>query len=352
MSSDFLLYGSTGFVGEAIARLAVQRGLRPILAGRNAAKVEAQAAELGVDCCVFSLEDTAAIDKALTKVVVVLHCAGPYIHTYKPMMEGCLRTGSHYLDLTGEIPVLEGLAARDAEARSRKVMLLPAVGFDVAPTDCLALHLKQRLPSATHLALATQTQGPAKLPPGTANTTVETMIPYGFKIRRSGRLEAFPRELKIRQIDFGEGPVEVTLFPWANVFTAFYSTGILNIEDYAAVSANQRQQIAAVSLLRPFFRFTAVRRFFRSKIKTGSTPDERLRTRMNVWGEVEDDQGRKAVSRLHGPEGSVIWTSLTALAILKRVLSGEVLPGFQTPALAYGPDLVLECEGVSREDVI
>jgi len=35
MSSAFLLYGATGFVGNAIARLAVGYDLAPILAGRN-----------------------------------------------------------------------------------------------------------------------------------------------------------------------------------------------------------------------------------------------------------------------------------------------------------------------------
>jgi short subunit dehydrogenase-like uncharacterized protein len=48
---------------------------------------------------------------------MVLHCAGPYIHTFKPMADGCLRTGTHYLDITGEIPVYESLAARDSEAK-------------------------------------------------------------------------------------------------------------------------------------------------------------------------------------------------------------------------------------------
>jgi len=320
-----------------------------MIAGRNAARVEALAVELGLDFRVFSLDDPAAIDRALGEVAVVLHCAGPYIHTYKQVVGGCLRTGVHYLDLTGEIAVLDALAARDAEAKSRKVMLLPAVGFDGVPTDCLALHLRQRLPSATHLALAFQSWGPARLPPGTATTAIESAVPYGFKIRRNGQLEVFPRMSKIRWIDFGQGPIKASLYPWSDVFTAFYSTGIPDIEDYTA--GDERLLLAALTLLRPLFRYSTVRRFFRSMLKTGSTPEERARSGTRVWGEVENDQGRKAVSRLQGPDGGVTWTSLAALAVVKRVLAGEVLPGFQTPALAYGPDLVMECEGVSRLDV-
>jgi short subunit dehydrogenase-like uncharacterized protein len=66
-------------------------------------------------------------------------------------------------------------------------MLLPGVGFDVVPTDCLALHLKQRLPSATRLRLAFQSVGPAGLPPGTQRTAIE-LLNYGDRVRRNGKL--------------------------------------------------------------------------------------------------------------------------------------------------------------------
>jgi short subunit dehydrogenase-like uncharacterized protein len=350
MPSGFLLYGSTGFVGDAIAHLAVQRGLRPIIAGRDAAKIEAQAAELGVEHTVFSLDDPTVMDKVLKDVAVVLHCAGPYIYTSKLMVDGCLRTGTHYLDITGEIPVYESLAARDAEAKARGSMLLPGVGFDVVPTDCLALHLKQRLPSATHLTLAFTSQGPAGLPPGTANTMIE-MIPYGNKVRRNGRLEPPPQGTKTRMIDFGRGPIQATMLTWGDVFMAYYSTGIPNIEDYTVLSAGMRRQMASTAHIRPLFKLTAVRNFFKRRLKAGSTADERANTHTSVWGEVEDDQGRKAVSRLHGPEAGVTWTARAALAAVQKVLAGNASPGFQTPALAYGADFVLECEGVTREDL-
>jgi short subunit dehydrogenase-like uncharacterized protein len=350
MASNFLLYGSTGFVGDAIARLAVQSGLHPILAGRNADRLKTQAVELGLEWRAFSLEDAAALDKALKETAVVLHCAGPYLYTYKAMMEGCLRTGTHYLDLTGEIPVYEALAAKDAEARAQGVMLLPAVGFDVVPTDCLALHLKQRLPTATRLTLAFQGQGPAGLPPGTQRTAIE-LVPYGNRVRRNGRLEIPERGTKNRLIDFGNGPIPATRMTWGDVFTAFYSTGIPNIEVYAVLPEATRWQMDLMNYLSPVFKLAAVRNFFKSAVKPGPTVDERARTVTHVWGEVEDDQGRKAVSRLIGPEAGVIWKARAALAAVQKVLAGNVSAGYQTPARAYGADFVLECEGVTREDL-
>jgi short subunit dehydrogenase-like uncharacterized protein len=344
------LYGANGFVGEVIARMAVERGLQPILAGRDRAKIERQAAELGIAHRVFGLGDSAAMDQALKGARVVLHCAGPYLYTSKPMVQGCLRTGAHYLDLTGEIPVYEALAARDAEAKTAGVMLLPGVGFDVVPTDCLAVHLKRRLPSATRLTLAFHVQGPAGLPPGTQRTVIE-VVPYGERVRRNGRLETPDRARKTRMIDFGDGPREATQLTWGDVYMAYHSTGIPNIEDYAVLPKELRRQLAAMFFLRPLFKWAVIRALFKRGVKPGSTADERAKTVTHVWGEVEDDHGRRAVSRLHGPEAAVVWTARAALGTVQRVLAGNASPGFQTPALAFGPDFVLEAEGVAREDL-
>ena len=350
MSSAFLLYGATGFVGDATARLAIEYGLRPVLAGRDAVKLEKLASELSVERRVFDLRDPHKIAQALKDVAVVLHCAGPYVNTYKPMVDACLRNGTHYLDLTGEIPVYEALAARDAEAKARGIMIMPGVGFDVVPTDCLAVHLKQRLPSATRLTLAFQSEGPTGLPPGTQRTVIE-LIPYGNRVRRNGRLVLPQQATKKRLIDFSQGPVQATRLTWGDVFTAYYSTGIPNIEVYAALPKALRQQMAAFDYLRPLFKLAVMRNLLKRGVKPGPTADERARTSVHVWGEAEDDQGRRAVSRLHGPEAGIVWTTRAALAAVQKVLTSNAPPGFQTPALAYGADFVLECEGVTREDL-
>ncbi|MEQ1690842.1 MAG: saccharopine dehydrogenase NADP-binding domain-containing protein [Gemmatimonas sp.] len=350
MRTNVLLYGATGYVGEAAARFAVQSGLRPLLGGRDAAVLARLAGELGVEYRSFGLDDAALLDSALAEVSVVLHCAGPYIHTYKQMVEGCLRTGTHYLDLTGEFPVYEAIAARDAAAKERGIMLMPGVGFDVVPTDCLALHLKQRLPSATHLALAFRSKGPGGLPPGTQRTVIE-MLSYGNRVRRGGRLERSDGPMKTRRVDFGQGPVDVTQMMWGDVFTAYYSTGIPNVEDYTVLPRAFRKQMRVLNALRPLFRIAMLRNLLKRAVKPGPTPAARAQTVTHVWGEVTDDEGRRAVARLHGPEAGVEWTMRTALAVVRRVLAGDAPRGYQTPAMAYGADLVLECDGVTREDV-
>ncbi len=350
MSFDFLLYGATGFVGSAAARMAVAQGLRPLLAGRDLARLASLADQLGVAYRVFPLDDAAAMDQALSETPVVLHCAGPYLHTFKPMVEACLRTGTHYLDLNGEMPVYEAIAARDAEAKARGVMLLPSVGFDVAPTDCLAVHLQQRLPSATHLTLAFHPQGPAGLPPGTQRTTIE-LIPYGDRVRRGGQLVPPRRAIETRLIDFGRGPVKALRVTWGDLFTAYHSTGIPNVTTWAAVSAAVRRQLILAVILRPLFRLPAVRKLLMRTVKPGPTPEALTRSWTDVWGEVTDDAGHAAAARLQGPEAGVVWTLQCALAAVWRAVDGNVAPGYQTPATAYGVDFVLASEGVTWEDL-
>ena len=181
----FLIYGANGYTGSLIARAAAARGHQPILAGRNAEPLATLARELGLEHRIFALDSPDAVAEGIRGVGMVLHCAGPFAHTSKPMADACLRTGVHYLDITGEVGVFEALAARDQEAKAAQVMLLPGVGFDVVPSDCLAAHLKRRLPSANRLALGFQTFGSVSR--GTATTMVEN-IARGGVVRQDGRL--------------------------------------------------------------------------------------------------------------------------------------------------------------------
>jgi short subunit dehydrogenase-like uncharacterized protein len=347
---DFLLYGANGYTGNLIARLAVERGLRPLIAGRDADKIGRLASELGLEHRAFTLDNTAALEAALRTVKVVLHCAGPFSHTSKPVADACLKTKTHYLDITGEIVVFETLAARGREAETAGVMLLPGTGFDVVPSDCLAAHLKRRLPSATKLTLAIH--GLSRISHGTATTMVEN-INRGGLVRRDGKLTPVPTAWKTRSIDFGRGLVKATTIPWGDVATAFHITGIPDIEVYAAIPSAMRRMLKLSHPLGGLLASAPAQRFLKKRIKAqpaGPSDEERARGKSFVWGEVSDEAGQTASARLRGPEGYTL-TAMTALAIVAKVLDGQAPAGFQTPSRAYGADLILEVEGVEREDL-
>lgn len=348
--SSFLLYGANGYTGEAIARLAVQHNLTPILAGRNAAKITSLASELGLDYRIFALDDPAAIDTALADVPVVLHCAGPFSQTSQPIVAACLRTKTHYLDITGELAVFEAIAAQNSLAQAAGVMLLPGVGFDVVPSDCLAAHLKTRLPAATQLTLAFQVVG--KISRGTATTTIEAQGKGGY-VRRNGILTQVPAAWKTRTIDFGQGGVLGVTIPWGDVSTAFYSTGIPNIEVYAVFPAPIRIGMLATRYLGGLLSLLPIQNLQKRLIQNqppGPTETERTQGKSLLWGEVADNTGKTLGSRLQCPEAYTL-TAMTGVTIVAKVLAGQFKPGFQTPSLVYGADLILEFTGVVREDL-
>ncbi len=351
MTDTFLIYGSYGYTGDLIAREAVQRGQRPILAGRDPHRLARQAAELGLQHVAFSLEDRATMDLALTQVRLVLHCAGPFSRTAQPMVDGCLRNGVHYLDITGEIAVFEALARRSAEARAAGVMVLPGAGFDVAPSDCLAAHLKRRLPTADRLALGIRGLG-SGISRGTLTTGAESLGGATW-VRRDGRLVELPPGSLTRDINFGRGMETCAGIGWGDVATAYYSTGIPNVEVYFAVPSAMRWGMRAMGYFSPLLRSRPAQAALKAAIQRqppGPNDQQRARGRSLLWGEVTDPAGQRRVSRLNTPEGYTL-TVLASLAMVEKALAGQATPGFQTPSLAYGPDLVMELPGVTREDV-
>lgn len=349
--SNFLLYGSYGYTGQLIVDLAMQQGLRPLLAGRSESKLRAQAEKHHLAYRAFSLSETSKLDSALREVDAVLHCAGPFVHTYRQMAEACLRTKRHYVDISGEIPGFEAIAAMDAQAKEAGIMMLPGGGFDVVPTDCLAAHLKQRLPDATRLRLYLRGVG-AGVSRGTAKSAIENMQRQGM-IRKDGKLVQVPPVWKALMQDFGRGPVRVISVGWGDISTAFYSTGIPNIETYMSLPEPMINLMYNMRTIGPLFYNRVAKTILKAIMHLyppGPSESRRMKAYATMIGEVTNDQGQTAVSRLRTREGYT-FTAQVTVEIMKRILNGDCKPGFQTASLAYGPDFVLQFDGVTREDI-
>jgi short subunit dehydrogenase-like uncharacterized protein len=344
-----LIYGATGYTGKLIAKRAAAEAARPILAGRNLDKVKAVAEPLGLAARAFDLRDPARIDAAVKGVSTVLNIAGPFSATSRPVVEACLRNRVHYLDITGEIEVFEALAARDAEAKARGVTLLPGVGFDVAPSDCLAAHLKRRLPDAVDLKLYL-TFGP-KMSRGTAKTAVEA-IAAGTRLRRNGRIVSRNRA-EVGSCDFGKGKRQTIQVSWGDVATAFHSTGIPNVEVHfeasPAIMAFARTPWFVKSFLGLDF-MQSLLKFQVDWLPEGPSEAARRAGRVVLVGQVRNKTGQTVRSRIGTPEAYSL-TAATAFDAARRVGAGEVRPGFQTPSLAFGADHILNFDGVTREDL-
>lgn len=344
---SFLLYGANGYTGALIARECVQRGTRPILAGRNEVALQALAEELGTEYRIADLHDTRALHRILHDVPAVLHCAGPYAQTSRPMADACLHTHTHYLDLTGEMSVFQALHARDAEARAAGVMLLPAVGFDIVPTDCLAALLHKQLPTATHLQLAVH--GVGQLSHGTMKTIISS-IDLGGLIRDNGELRTVPSGWKARPLTLGSTMATAITMPLGDVFTAYISTGIPNIETYVVLPAPARLLLKAGRFFSPLLATPAVQRLLvwcAERLPSGPSEQARAQRGSVVWGEARDNQGTTVTLALRAPNVYTL-TALAAIAAVQHVLVGVHPAGFQTPSRAFGAEFITAIEGVER----
>ena len=344
MTESWLLYGANGYTGELIAREAVARGMRPVLAGRSRAKVEKLAAELGCPSAVFDLHDHTSLVRALDGMVVALHCAGPFSATARPMMQGCLATHVHYLDITGEIDVFELAHSVDEKAHRAKVVLCPGVGFDVVPTDSVAAKLKQALPDATHLTLGFE--GNSGMSKGTAKTSVES-VGGGSRVRRDGKIVPVELGSQTRRIDFGAGERLAVGIPWGDVSTAYFTTGIPNIEVFTAISQKGLDGMRRMNFIAPLLRQRWIQAVAKRIVDARLRPPDRTQRENNpsfVWGEVRNAAGQSKTARLRTANGYSLTVS-SSLGILGTLLAQPRMSGFATPSELVGADFVTTLPG-------
>jgi short subunit dehydrogenase-like uncharacterized protein len=345
----YLIYGAYGFTGKLITKLAVEKGHEIIIAGRDAEKTESIAKLYDLPFQVYSLDDQQRLDASLREVKAVLHCAGPYSQTALPMMDACLRAGVHYLDITGELEIFELAASKSDAAKKAGIVIMPGVGFDVVPTDCLAAYLKSQMPDATYLEMGFK--GVSKLSRGTALTMAENMHKGGM-IREDGQLKPVPAAYKTRKVDINGKPQTFVSIPWGDVSTSYYSTGIPNIILYTGVHPKQVGTMRTLYKLRGLFKIGFIQRMIQNKIKKSIVgPNEQLLNegRSYLWGEVKNDAGRKFFARLETMEGYKL-TSITAVRAMEKLLSGNVSAGFKTPSLAFGSEFIMETGDTIRTD--
>jgi len=349
---SFLLYGANGYTGQLIAEMAARYGLRPVIAGRNEEAIRALAGRLGLPYRVFDLHQKEELARALEEVPLVLNCAGPFGETVRIMIEACLAAKKHYLDITGEVPVLEMVKQYQERAMEAGIMVMSGTGFDVVPTDCLALWLKNRLPDACSLKLAFVPMG-GGMSRGTAITTVASLGEKGA-VRENGRLVQKPLGHKGMWLEFEGKRVFVMTIPWGDIATAWHTTGIPAIETYTAFKPSVFRLLKVQFLFNWLLRMGIVRKLIKKWIHqkiTGPTPEVLQQSRVWVWGEVRNPAGKTLRAGLITSNAYDL-TAHGSLLIVKKILEGDFKAGYQTPAGAYGEGLVSEIPGVSGIDRI
>lgn len=345
----WMIYGANGYTGALIAQAAADAGLRPLLAGRNRETVGPLARRLGLEKRVFPLLGQRSIEASLEGVALVLNCAGPFSATCAPLLQACLASGTHYLDISGELDSFAHCHAQHERAQAAGITVLPGVGFDVVPSDCLALQLKQALPRADELRLAIEGEGGSS--PGTAHTSLEGLR-MGGRARIRGRLERVPLAAHTLQYTRAGQARSAVSIPWGDLYTAWVSTGIANIETFLALPPRAQARLRRARWLRPLLAVAPLRARLHARIaRDVHGPDAATRTASHawVWGEARAADGscvRRALQTRNGYD----FTVQAALACVQRILAEPVQPGYHTPAQRFGADFVLQLPDVREVD--
>lgn len=323
--NKLMIYGATGYTGRMAAEQAKAQGLDVVIAGRNGERLASLAAQLDVPFRVFTPDNPAA--ESLEGIGVLLNFAGPFARTADALMQASIKAGVDYLDITAEINVYRLAERLGAEAAEAGVMLLPGVGWDVVPTDCLALHVVRRVQDPQSLGVALQVAG--SLSRGSA-LSVSEIIGAGLLARVDGLLVATP-DAKPRHFDFGDGPVLCAPLSFGDLVTGWHSTGIRNICMFVHITGDAFPE-GDLSLL-----------------PDGPSAQQRETQRARAVAEVIGADGTSARSVIETVNGYT-YTPLAAVEAARRVLDGERRPGFETPARVFGVGFAETIAGTTITD--
>lgn len=322
--ADLLIYGATGYTGRMIARRAAAHGLNFSVGGRYAGKVSALAAEVGAEELVLDINDQPALEAAVKRATCVINAAGPFAATARQMMAACVGQTAHYIDITGEVDVFTLAQSLDDDARNASVMLMPGAGWDVVPSDCIALHVTRRLPGAERLRI-----GLAHINGMPSRGTLRTGLSMAGRMvmRRNGELVELAAPLPPVEMDFGFSNFQCAQMPMGDVVTAFKSTGIGNIEVYGAGAGKMVEPTGGIE-----------------SFPDGPTEEQNAKWRAFAMAEALTPDGTVARSVIETGSGYE-FTAAAAVDIAERILAGRFTAGFQSPASAYGVSLATDLGG-------
>ncbi|HJN37983.1 MAG TPA: saccharopine dehydrogenase NADP-binding domain-containing protein [Gammaproteobacteria bacterium] len=327
-----LIYGITGYTGELIAKELHHRGWNHItIAGRNKHKTQKIAKKYNLKWISFDIHNRQEITHHILPFKVILNCAGPFIETIHPLVDICIENSIDYLDITGESDVFLKLMRLSKKAKENHCTLLPGVGFDVVPSDCLAKHVHNLLPEATHLDIIILGVGsPSR---GTINTALRNLtIPT--LTRTNSKLQKNPKPI-LKTIDVNNKKVQCIAISWGDIVTAYHSTKIPNITVYFQKSPAMIKAMKLPLIIKRIVSSSVVRKIIHAAMCCHPGPDqtslEKAETTLiaHAWNDTKEVKAKMTT-----PHGYTT-TVQTALTCLELVMSTTVKPGFQTPSTAF-----------------
>lgn len=338
---EYMIYGSTGYMGKLITRMMVAEGKRPVLAGRSEATKSVAMAN-GLEYRIFSLEQEKEVQQNVNGNGLLINLAGPYQKTMVPLVNACVATKINYIDISGEATGYKTVYSFNEQAKQAGIMLMPGTGFGIVPTDVLALHLKQMLPDGDKLELGFAIEGGASR--GTMRVGLKAMHEPGFELV-NGKEQMRKPAARAMSVMIGNRKVNMVLNPWrGDLFTAPITTGIQNVATYSAFPGPLVFMMKNRGLFGGLFKSKLMERII-GWLPEGPDETKLKQGRSFLYGKITNGQGHAIEKVMTGPE-AYLYTAIATIRIANRILNGDCKPGFQTPAGLYGTGLVEGIEGV------
>jgi short subunit dehydrogenase-like uncharacterized protein len=343
---QIFVYGAYGFTGKLICNYLKDKfdgRYKIIIGGRDKEKTENLAEKLGFDCVVADVSEQKKLNDILSQTFLLINCAGPFKYTANFFMNSCIENKCNYIDITGEKDIFILGKSLDEKAKKAGIIIMPGTGFDVVPTDCMSLFLKNKLPKATHLELAFKGMG--SLSRGTALTAAEGLNEPSY-IRENGVLKPINIGTISKSINFGDKkPLHCIAIPWGDVVTAFYTTSIPNIKVFVPVPKSVADKLKLSNYL-PSFLKTAFAYFLKKYIhKNIKGPSENtLKNGFTIVYGKAHNETESIEAFLKTPDGYQL-TMLSSVYIADKIINENFNFGYQTPAGLFGENLILDIIG-------
>ena len=154
---DLVIMGATGFTGKLVVEYLIENyGVENeeftwAIAGRDKNKLETLRSSFKyidsnsnkIPRLVVDSHDTNSLDKMTSISRLVISTVGPYLKFGEALVESCVKNGTHYCDLTGEVPFIRrSIDAFDIKAKKNNCRIVHSCGFDSVPSDIGVLLLQ------------------------------------------------------------------------------------------------------------------------------------------------------------------------------------------------------------------
>lgn len=349
------ILGATGFTGRLCAAEAARLGLPLTLAGRRASAVASVAAEIGgAQVRAADVADPASLRELCESVDVVLTCVGPYARFGESVVDACIATGTHYLDICGEVGFLESVHARDREAREAGCALIPGAGFDGVPGEALAVIAAGALTGPPDRVRVGYAVADGAVSAGTVRSALGVAASGGAVWR--GKLVREPAFTEAWRAPWPGGEFGAVSVPFPEVVTVGRSTGAHVVRSFLAAPAGDLLATVAGpldaitrGLSRTPLRALAERAI--DRLPAGPSPERRAQARTRVVAEARG-LGVSSVAAAT-VDDLYLATAKGSVALAAALLAADEAPvGALTPvqaalALGHDPHWLLEALGAT-----